>query len=155
VQIRILAVGGRMPAWVEAGCDEYLKRFSRDFPVSLQPVEAAGRGRSRPAADAMRREGEALLARVGAADRCVALAVDGVAISTPQLAQRIEDWRMDGRDVSLLIGGADGLASACLDRAEWRWSLSKLTLPHPLVRVLLLEQLYRAWSIISGHPYHR
>ncbi|MCA9052629.1 MAG: 23S rRNA (pseudouridine(1915)-N(3))-methyltransferase RlmH, partial [Planctomycetaceae bacterium] len=88
-------------------------------------------------------------------DRVIALCVEGQRWSTPQLAERLDDWRLEGRDVAFLVGGPDGLSPACLERAELKWSLSPLTLPHGLVRVVVAEQLYRAWSILSGHPYHR
>ena len=96
-----------------------------------------------------------MLAAIGPTDRVIALDVMGKSCSTEQLAQQVTEWQMDGRDVSLLVGGPDGLANACLVRAEQRWSLSALTLPHPLVRVLLAEQIYRVWSILAYHPYHK
>ena len=96
-----------------------------------------------------------MLAALAKDDKVIALDVQGKNWSTEQLAQNLSDWRMDGRNISLLVGGPDGLAGECLQRAESRWSLSALTLPHPLVRIILMEQLYRAWSIISNHPYHR
>lgn len=103
----------------------------------------------------MQREGEAVLAAAGARDRVVALEVGGRPWSTEQLAEQLERWQLDGRDVSFLVGGPDGLAPECRARADQQWSLSPLTLPHPLVRILLAEQLYRAWSITRNHPYHR
>lgn len=96
-----------------------------------------------------------MLAAVGKGDRIVTLEVTGKPWSTSQLAGRLADWQMAGRDISLLVGGPEGLASACVDAADERWSLSALTLPHPLVRVLLAESLYRAWSVNANHPYHR
>jgi 23S rRNA (pseudouridine1915-N3)-methyltransferase len=96
-----------------------------------------------------------MLGAVGERERVIALDVAGRGCSTEQLAGQLRDWLQDGRDLSLLIGGPDGLAAECLARADQRWSLSPLTLPHPLVRVLLAEQLYRAWTLVSGHPYHR
>ena len=96
-----------------------------------------------------------MLAATAPSQRVIAMDVQGRCWSTDQLAEALASWLQDGRDVSLLVGGPDGLSSACLERAEQRWSLSALTLPHPLVRVLLAEQLYRAWTVISNHPYHR
>ena len=96
-----------------------------------------------------------MLARIGSGHWVIALDVKGRSWSTPKLAQQLAAWQMDGRDVDLLVGGPDGLGEACRKRADQSWSLSALTLPHPLVRVLLVEQLYRAWSINQGHPYHR
>ncbi|HEY5719007.1 MAG TPA: 23S rRNA (pseudouridine(1915)-N(3))-methyltransferase RlmH, partial [Gammaproteobacteria bacterium] len=98
---------------------------------------------------------ERMLAALPTGARVVALDVAGSAWDTPTLARQLERWRAGGSDVALLVGGADGLAPACLERAEQRWSLSPLTFPHMLVRVLVAEQLYRAWSLLSGHPYHR
>ena len=155
MRIRILAIGDRMPDWVNAACAEYAKRLPREFSVRIDGLATANRAKARGPSTAIRRESAALLQRVDTAERVVALDVLGDIWSTEQLAKRIEAWRMDGRNVSLLVGGADGLHDDCLQRAETRWSLSRLTLPHPLVRVVLLEQLYRAWTIISGHPYHR
>jgi len=104
---------------------------------------------------AVSEEGKRMLAALGPRQCVIALDVDGRSWSTVQLAGKLASWLADGRDVSLLVGGPDGLADACLERAEQRWSLSALTLPHPLVRVLLAEQLYRAWTVITNHPYHR
>ena len=144
-----------MPAWVDQGCTEYLKRFPRDFKVALQGVPSAARGRARVERKTVRQEGEALLQRLAPGERVVSLDLRGRCWSTEELAARVADWRMDGRNVSLLVGGPDGLDPACIERSDEQWSLSRLTLPHPLVRILLLEQLYRAWSILNGHPYHR
>lgn len=155
MQIRILAVGERMPTWVEQACDDYLKRFPRDFPVRLQPVAAAGRGSKHEPGRTLRQEGNAMRKQLQAGQRVVALDLRGEDWSTEELAAKVETWRMDGRDVALLVGGPDGLDDSCLRLADARWSLSRLTLPHALVRIVLLEQLYRAWSILRGHPYHR
>ena len=96
-----------------------------------------------------------MLAAVGKGDRIVTLEVTGKSWTTPQLASRLEHWLMDGRDISLLVGGPEGLAPECVAAADERWSLSALTLPHPLVRVVIAESLYRAWSVTANHPYHR
>jgi 23S rRNA (pseudouridine1915-N3)-methyltransferase len=103
----------------------------------------------------MQRESDAILAATGAKDRVIALEVGGRPWSTEKLAAQLENWQQDGRDVSFLVGGPDGLADDCRKRADQQWSLSPLTLPHPLVRIVLAEQLYRAWSITRNHPYHR
>ncbi len=123
--------------------------------LQLQELPLGFRGKSADAAKAMKKEGDSMLAAIGNGDRVIALDVLGKSWSTEQLAQACADWRMDGRNVSILVGGPDGLAPACLARAEQKWSLSCLTLPHPLVRVLLAEQLYRAWTILNHHPYHK
>ena len=144
-----------MPGWVETASADYLKRFPRDFSVVVQTVAAAGRRAGGKASLACDQEGKALLSAVADRDHVIALDVLGRQWSTEDLAEKVASWRMDGKNVSLLIGGPAGLSEPCLDRAQQRWSLSLLTLPHPMVRVLLLEQLYRAWSILSSHPYHR
>lgn len=153
MKLRILAVGTRMPDWVVAATQDYLRRMPRDCRVELVEVAVAQRGRD--VLRAKQEEGERLLALVGARDRVISLAVDGRRWSTPELAERLAQWRQEARDVALLIGGPDGLAPACLERAECSWSLSPLTFPHGLARVVVVEQLYRAWSVLAGHPYHR
>ncbi|ODC05369.1 23S rRNA (pseudouridine(1915)-N(3))-methyltransferase RlmH [Terasakiispira papahanaumokuakeensis] len=155
MKIRLLAVGQRMPAWVEAGYTEYAKRLPHDFRLELDEIAPGSRLKSADIRRTVAQEGEQMLSRLKGGERVVALDVKGKPWSTEQLAQQADAWRMEGRDVALLVGGPDGLASACLDKAEQRWSLSPLTLPHPLVRVLLAEQLYRAWTLLQGHPYHR
>lgn len=159
MRIRLLSVGRRMPAWVDQGFAEYAKRLPRDCALELIEIEPANRGRSRLSEADIGRlrdiEGERLLKALPAQDQVIALDVGGRSWSTEQLAEQLEHWRAAGRDLSLLVGGPDGLSAACLARAEQRWSLSSLTYPHPLVRVILAEQLYRAWSLTQGHPYHR
>ena len=155
MRIRIIAVGTKMPDWVSAGYDDYARRLPRDFSVEMVALPLGQRGKNPDVQRAIAREGEQMLAAVAATDRVIALDVEGKAWSTPQLAARLAAWRMAGDNYSLLIGGPDGLAPECLARADGRWSLSPLTLPHPLVRVLLIEQLYRAWTILQNHPYHK
>lgn len=150
-RLRILAVGTRMPAWVQAGFAEYHKRMPRDFAVQLREIPVSRREGARAVVE----EGEALLAALGADEHVVALEVGGEPWSTGDLASRLRVWRDEGRRAAFLIGGPDGLADACRARAASQWSLSRLTLPHPLVRIVLMEQIYRAWSILGAHPYHR
>lgn len=155
MRITVLTVGGRMPAWVAQGVGEYSKRLPRELRLDWREIPLARRGKDTRPDDLREKEGQQLLKWVAAGDLVVALDVAGKPWSTPELAQRLRDWQMDGVNVTLLIGGPDGLSPACLARADLRWSLSTLTLPHPLVRVVLAEQLYRAWTIIAKHPYHR
>ena len=155
MKIKLLAVGNKMPPWVTAGYQEYAKRLPAYMQLQLQELPLGFRGASADPAEAMQQEGDAMLAAIAQDDRVVALDVKGKAWSTEELAKQCADWQMDGRNVSLLVGGPNGLASSCLQRADQKWSLSPLTLPHPLVRVLLAEQLYRAWSILNNHPYHK
>lgn len=155
MQINLVAVGTRMPAWVGDGYREYARRMPRECALMLNEIAPAQRSKSQPVTRAVQEEGRRMLAALGERQRVIALDVGGRAWSTEQLADRMRDWLGDGTDVSLLVGGPDGLADACLSRAAQRWSLSPLTLPHPLVRVVVAEQLYRAWTLINGHPYHR
>jgi 23S rRNA (pseudouridine1915-N3)-methyltransferase len=155
MRISIVAVGTKMPAWIEAGVAEYRKRLPSEIQLDIREIALAQRGRNADLARAIQQEGAAMLAAIGARDTVIALEVLGKAVSTESLAGALRDWQMQGDNVSLLVGGPDGLAPECLARAGQRWSLSGLTLPHPLVRVLLAEQIYRAWSINNNHPYHR
>jgi len=155
MRFTVLAVGGKMPAWVNQGVAEYQKRLPRELQLEWRDIPLARRGKDSKAEQLCAREGEQLIKSIPRGDRVIALDVEGKALSTPQLAKRLRDWQMSGDNVSLLIGGPDGLSSEVLQRADERWSLSDLTLPHPLVRVLLSEQLYRAWTITVNHPYHR
>lgn len=144
-----------MPAWVTAGYAEYAQRLPRECSLVLHEVEPAKRAKSTDLERAKRDEGERLLALVPPAARVVALDIQGRPWSTEELAAKLAAWLAGGSDVALLVGGADGLSEACRNRAHETWSLSRLTLPHPLVRVVLAEQIYRAWSILKHHPYHR
>lgn len=155
MKLQLVAVGTKMPDWVQTGFMEYLRRFPKDMPFELIEVTAGKRGKNADIKRILEKEGEAMLAAVGKGNRIVTLDIPGQPWETPQLAQQLERWKHDGRDVSLLIGGPEGLAPACKAAAEQSWSLSALTLPHPLVRVLVAESLYRAWSITTNHPYHR
>lgn len=155
MRIRIIAVGTKMPAWVEQGYAEYAKRMPRDCAVELVELPLAQRGKNTDIARAMEKEGEDMLAAIGKGEQVIALDVKGKPWSTEQLAEQMADWRMSGNNYCLLIGGPDGLAPQCLAQAQVRWSLSALTLPHPLVRIVVIEQLYRACSILQNHPYHK
>jgi 23S rRNA (pseudouridine1915-N3)-methyltransferase len=159
MRIRLLSIGRRMPGWVDAGFTEYAKRLPPECALELVEIEPAQRGKAKPSAGDRARirrdEGERLLKALPPEALAVALDVAGKPWSTEQLADELTAWMASGRDQALLVGGADGLSEACLARAERRWSLSRLTFPHQLVRVILAEQIYRAWSITRGHPYHR
>jgi 23S rRNA (pseudouridine1915-N3)-methyltransferase len=155
MRLSIISVGGKMPAWVTQGVSEYDRRMPRELKVQWRDIPLARRGRDTSAAAIRAKEGEKILAAIAPADKVIALDVRGKSWSTEQLAQQLGNWQMSGDNYSLLIGGPDGLSQECLARASQRWSLSDLTLPHPLVRILLAEQLYRAWTINTNHPYHR
>jgi 23S rRNA (pseudouridine1915-N3)-methyltransferase len=134
---------------------EYRKRLPPEIDFDIREIALAKRGKNTDINRAIAQEGEAMLAAVPARDQVIALDVQGKSYSTEQFAALLAEWQMSGDNVSLLVGGPDGLAGDCLARARARWSLSALTLPHPLVRVLVAEQLYRAWTINNHHPYHR
>ncbi|HWQ94784.1 MAG TPA: 23S rRNA (pseudouridine(1915)-N(3))-methyltransferase RlmH [Gammaproteobacteria bacterium] len=155
MRIHLIAVGERMPDWVKSGYDEYAKRLPRECHLQLLEIPAGKRGKGANLARAIREEGERMLAALPKEAHVIALDMRGNQWDTPQLAQQLKDWLQDGHDVALLTGGPDGLAESCLKRADRLWSLSKLTLPHPLVRIVVAEQVYRAWSLLKGHPYHR
>ncbi|MCW9058557.1 MAG: 23S rRNA (pseudouridine(1915)-N(3))-methyltransferase RlmH [Gammaproteobacteria bacterium] len=155
MQIQLIAVGTRMPAWVQEGFTEYARRMPRECALQLVEIPLGKRGKNADVQRAIAEEGEKMLAALPRDCQVIALEVEGRAWSTPQLAGELETWLGAGRDVALLVGGPDGLSEACRARADQAWSLSPLTLPHPLVRVLLAEQLYRAWTLYKGHPYHR
>lgn len=155
MKIRLLAVGSRMPAWVEAGTDEYRKRLPREMPLEVVEIPPGARGKNADIARAVRAEGDRMLEKLKDQERIVALEVKGQSWTTEQLAERLGAWRLEGQDVALVVGGPDGLDPRVAARAQVSWSLSALTLPHPLVRVVLAEQFYRAWTLLAGHPYHR
>ncbi|MCE8002487.1 23S rRNA (pseudouridine(1915)-N(3))-methyltransferase RlmH [Billgrantia ethanolica] len=155
MKIRLLAVGTRMPGWVNEGVEEYRKRLPRDFALEIEEIAPGQRGKNADTAKAVALEAKRIRERLRGDEFVVALEVGGRAWSTERLAQEAESWRLEGREVVLLVGGPDGLAPELSAGADRRWSLSSLTLPHPLVRVILAEQLYRAWTLLVGHPYHR
>ncbi len=155
MRIVLIAVGSKMPAWVEQGYQEYARRLPADCTLQLVEIPAGKRGKRADIARITRQEGEKMLAAVPKGAQIVTLEVTGHAWTTKNLSTELDHWLHDGRDVALLVGGPEGLAPECVSRAEQRWSLSPLTLPHPLVRIVVAEQLYRAWSILQNHPYHR
>lgn len=144
-----------MPTWVTTAYDEYAKRLNDDVRLELVEIGAGKRGKNADVIRLTEKEGEAQLAALHPKDYVIALDVTGQALSTEDLSQYLGRWLQEGRNISLLIGGPEGLAPAATARADMHWSLSRLTLPHPMVRVLLAEQIYRAWTLLKGHPYHR
>ena len=155
MKLRLICVGQKMPDWVSTGYNDYARRMPPELPLELTEIAMAHRGKNPDIPRLMQRESDAILASVAPRDRVIALEVGGRPWSTETLASQLERWQHDGQDVCFLVGGPDGLADACRQRADQQWSLSPLTLPHPLVRIVLAEQLYRAWSITRNHPYHR
>lgn len=155
MRIHLLAVGTKMPGWVNAGTDEYASRMPPQCQLLIREIAAEKRTKNSDLQRIRQTEGDKLLATVPDGSLVMTLDVKGKPWSTEQLAQQLDKWMMSGRDVSLLVGGPEGLSPACLQRAEQSWSLSPLTFPHPLVRIVVAEQLFRAWSILTNHPYHR
>jgi 23S rRNA (pseudouridine1915-N3)-methyltransferase len=154
VKLLIIAVGDKMPGWVETACAEYVKRMPREARIELIEVKPEKRGGQ--SVDKIKAlEAARILEKLPKGARLVALDEHGQTPDTKGLAQLLQDWLAEGRDVALVIGGADGLAPELLQKAEMKLALSRLTLPHGMVRVLLSEQLYRAMSLLQGHPYHR
>lgn len=155
MRINLVAVGKRMPAWVETGYQEYAKRLPVIFKLQLIEIATETRTKNADLTKLIAKEGEQMLAAISPTDHIIALDEHGTSWNTHDLAKQLQTWRDHAINISLLIGGPDGLAPSCLQKANQRWSLSALTLPHPLVRIIVAEQLYRAWSILSHHPYHR
>ena len=154
MKLLLVAVGQRPSAWAEAAYDDYAKRFPPEMRLELKAVKAEPRG-SRTAAQLMAAEAARIEAALPKGVRRIALDEHGTRVTTVQLAARLAAWQADGRDAALLVGGPDGLAPALKASADEALRLSDLTLPHALVRVLLAEALYRAWTVSIGHPYHR
>lgn len=155
MRISILAVGTRLPQWIYDGVDAYAKRMPAHLRLRVKEIPAGARN-ARASADAAReKESERLLKEAAPADLIIAMDETGKALGSRELAAEMQQWLLDSPHVALLIGGPDGLTERCKNKADRLWSLSKLTLPHGLVRVMLVEQLYRAWTILQGHPYHR
>jgi len=144
-----------MPGWVQTGYQEYSRRLPREIVLELIEIPLVHRGKNADLNRLIKKEGEAMLAAIKPSDYVVSLDVTGKPWTTAELAKQLTNWQQGGSDVCLLVGGPDGLAPECQSRAQQHWSLSALTFPHPLVRVIVAEALYRAWSINVGHPYHR
>ena len=152
--MRVLAIGTRMPQWVTDGADDYVKRLPRE--ASIEWVELPASKRTRDTAESrMLEEATAIERRLKPQELIVILDVEGKVVSTETIAETLATWQSDGSKIAFVIGGPDGLHSSLRAKANARWSLGRITLPHPLVRVILAEQLYRAWSINAGRPYHR
>ena len=155
MKLSIIAVGHKMPAWVSAGYEDYARRMPPDMPLSLVEIKPGHRAAGEDGARARQMEAEKILAALPAGSWPVALDERGVQVTTRELADWIKNWMDEGVSPAFIIGGADGLDDSVKTRAYKLLGLSKLTLPHAMARVMLAEQLYRAVSVLKGHPYHR
>jgi 23S rRNA (pseudouridine1915-N3)-methyltransferase len=155
LRLSLITASNRQPEWVDEGADDYAKRLRGRCTLEIKTVPLARRTAASPAERAIHEEGERMLALVLQGAHVVALLETGKPWSTRELARKLEGWMQLGAPVAFLVGGPDGLSPACVARANERWSLSNLTLPHGLVRVVVAEALYRAWSVLENHPYHR
>ena len=155
MHIRLLAVGDRQPPWVEEAFATYTGRLPREWKFRLDVIPTVRRNKNDKSRQAMEAEGDLILGKLDASEQVVLLDEHGKQLSSQSLAGQLARWQADGRNLCFVIGGPDGVADACRQRADFTWSLSRLTLPHGLARVLFAEQLYRAHSLHTGHPYHR
>lgn len=155
MKIRLLTITHKVPRWIEEGYAEYANRLPQAYSLELVEIAAEKRTSNAIIPNIVEREGEKLLAATKPHHIIVALDIKGKSWTTTDLANQLELWQQQGENIDLLVGGADGLSEHCLKKAAIRWSLSPLTFPHALVRVILAEQIYRAWSIQKQHPYHR
>lgn len=155
MHLRVLAVGDRQPQWVDDAVAIYAARLPREWAFRIDVLPAARRTRSIPRSKSRDDEGKRLLDRLGRDEQLILLDEQGRSVGSKGLARKLDGWQFDGRDIAFVIGGPDGVSAAVRERAAFVWSLSPLTLPHGMARVLLIEQLYRAWTVNSGHPYHR
>jgi len=153
--INLICVGTKMPSWVTSGYEEYAKRLNRDVQLKLIELELAKRSKNSSVENLKSEEAKKIRQAIPKGNHVVVLDVTGNQWSTEKLSHRLDHWLHTGKDISLVIGGPDGLDESLIRSANESWSLSKLTYPHPLVRVIISEQIYRAWSMLNNHPYHR
>lgn len=155
MHIRLIAVGDRQPRWVDDAVDTYAARFPPQWKFRAETIATAKRTKAGDAGRAIDQEAEAILGKLSPGEQVVLLDERGKQLTSKKLAARLQSWQSDGRDLTFIIGGPDGVSDRCRQRADFTWSLSDLTLPHGIARILFSEQLYRAWSLGTGHPYHR
>ena len=155
MEIHLLAIGTRMPVWIDEGYEAYSRRLGRDCQLLLKALPSPRKSKSQDSAGIKQQEGELLLAAIPDDAYTIALDEHGKLHDTVTIARKLGDWFEHYRRVAVLIGGADGLSAECLAACKERWSLSRMTFPHALVRVIVAEQIYRAYSVLNNHPYHR
>jgi len=153
--IHFITVGQKMPKWVQDGYAEYAKRLPKSCAIKLVELPMAQRGKTGSADKYKAEEAKKILAAIPKGAQLIVLDEHGQQVTTKGLADKLEDWLASGQDVALVVGGPDGLEQSLIEQAKWKWGLSKLTMPHPMVRILVAEQIYRAYSVINNHPYHR
>ena len=155
MKIHLIAVGKKMPEWVNAGFSEFSKRMPPELQINLIEIPPSVRNKATPIEKNIKEEGERIQSAIPDNSKLIVLDEKGKDFSSIALSKEMESWLPMGQDISIVIGGADGIDPVIKQQADEKWSLSSLTLPHALVRVVVAEQLYRAWSIMKGHPYHR
>ncbi len=155
MKLKLIAVGKRMPTWVTMAFDEYRKRLPREINFELIEIDCPKRQKQQHIAQLIAKESKVMLSHIGKQDTVIALDEHGTNWNTKELAKQLHNWLQSGSDICLLVGGPDGLADSCKQRATQQWALSALTLPHPIIRPIIAEQIYRAWTILHNHPYHR
>jgi 23S rRNA (pseudouridine1915-N3)-methyltransferase len=155
LQLRLITVSNKAPSWINEGFQEYAKRLSSVLSFDILEIPVEKRGNQKNMQPLIEKEGEKILAAIKPQHTVIALDVKGKMWSTEELASRLKNWQLEGKNIDFIVGGPDGLSAECLKRAQIQWSLSPLTLPHLLVRIVIAEQIYRAWSILQGHPYHK
>ena len=155
MRIHLIAVGKKMPEWVNSGFSEFSKRMPPELQINLVEITPSVRNKTTPIEKNIKEEGERFQSAIPSNSRLIVLDEKGKNFSSIELSKKMEDWFPQGQDIAIVIGGADGIDDRIKQQANESWSLSSFTLPHALVRVIVAEQLYRAWSILKGHPYHR
>ena len=155
MKIRLICVGKKMPSWIQLGWNEYIKRFSSSVKVELIEIPLKTRHKSINVKKLIDQEGDLMLSKIQPRDINVTLEIKGNTWTTEDLTDKIKKWHMTGSTVNFMVGGPEGLSKKVCTQSNQKWSLSALTLPHPMVRVIWIEQIYRAWSILSNHPYHK
>ncbi len=155
MKIHLIAIGKKMPEWVNTGFSEFSKRMPPELQINLIEITPSVRNKSTPIKKNLKEEGERIQSAIPPNSRLIILDEKGKNFSSIELSKKMEAWLPLGQDISLIIGGTDGLDDRIKQKADETWSLSSFTLPHALVRVVIAEQLYRGWSILQGHPYHR
>jgi len=153
--IHFITVGQKMPKWVQDGYAEYAKRLPKSCALNLIELPMAQRGKTGSADKYKAEEAKKILSAIPKGSQLIILDEHGQQVTTKGLADKLEEWLGSGQDIALVVGGPDGLEQSLIQQAKWKWGLSKLTMPHPMVRILVAEQIYRAYSVINNHPYHR